>query len=59
MDVAAASISKSLTSVQQEVSVSLLKKSLDINSEMASQLITKVLEGSLDPNLGKNLDIRV
>jgi len=59
MDIAAASISNSLSSVKQEVSISLLKKSLDQNKDIASQLITKVLEGSLDPNLGKNLDIRV
>jgi len=59
MDIAAASISNSLSSVKQEVSVSLLKKSLDQNKDLASQLITKVLEGSLDPNLGKSLDIRV
>ncbi|GIP16451.1 hypothetical protein J40TS1_20930 [Paenibacillus montaniterrae] len=59
MDVAAASISNSLTSVKQEVSISLLKKSMDVNKDIASQLITKVLEGSLDPNLGKQLDIRV
>ncbi|MCM3633927.1 YjfB family protein [Paenibacillus camelliae] len=59
MDIAAASVSNSLASVKQEVSVSLLKKSLDQNKDMASQLITKVLEGSLDPNLGNKLDIRV
>lgn len=59
MDVAAASISNSLSSVKQEVSISLLKKSMDVNKDIASQLITKVLEGSLDPNLGKQLDIRV
>lgn len=59
LDIAAASTANSLASVKTEMQVGLLRKSLDQNKDLASQLITKVLEGSLDPNLGKSLDIRV
>lgn len=59
MDIAAASTQQSLASVQLELSVGLLGKSLNQQKDLASQLITKVLEGSLDPNLGNKLDIRV
>ena len=59
MDIAAASTAMSMQSVKAELSVGLLKKALDTKSDITSQLFTKVLEGSLDPNLGKNLDIRV
>lgn len=59
MDIAAASIQQSLASVQLELSVGLLNKSLHQQKDLASQLVTKVLEGSLDSNLGNKLDIRV
>lgn len=59
MDIAAASTAMSSANVKQEIAVSLLKKSLDSNKDIANQLITKMLEGSLDPNLGNHLDIRV
>ncbi|MCR8657138.1 YjfB family protein [Paenibacillus endoradicis] len=59
MDIAAASTANSLAQVQAEMQVGLLKKSLNLSKDLTSQLFTKVLEGSLDPNLGKSLDIKV
>jgi len=59
MDIAAASTIKATNAVKGDFSVGLLKKALDQNKDMTSQLISKVLEGSLDPNLGKNLDIKI
>ena len=59
MDIAAASTVIATNSVKGELSVGLLKKALDQNQDIASQLITKVLEGSLDPNLGKHLNLKI
>lgn len=59
MDIAAASTSIAINAVKGDISVGILKESLDQNKDLASQLFTKVLDGSLDPNLGKHLDIKV
>ena len=58
MDVAGLSMDLSSTRVINEVQVAVLKKSLD-TLESNGDGLTKMMEASVTPNLGQNIDIRV
>ncbi len=52
------SISLSDTSSMNAIDVSILKKSLD-TVEMSGDMLTKMMEQSVNPNIGANIDIRI
>lgn len=58
MDIAALSISMKQASLAQQVSIALTKKVMD-TSEVNAQALTRLMEQSVNPNLGKNIDISV
>ncbi|GGH19261.1 YjfB family protein [Paenibacillus segetis] len=58
MDIAALSSRMAQTSLQQDVSISVLKMSKD-QATLEGQALIKMMEQSVLPNLGGNLDIKV
>lgn len=58
MDIAALSISMKQASLSQQVGIALTKKAMDTSKENI-QALTKIMELSVNPNLGKNIDISV
>jgi len=48
----------SIGSVAQAVSVEMLDQAMDMNEAMNSQLIS-LMEQSVNPNLGANIDLRI
>lgn len=62
MDIAALSTVAAGVRLQQEVSVLTMKKAMD-TAEQNSQAMLQVFQAStgasLDPNLGKNIDIKI
>lgn len=58
MDIAALSISMKQASLAQQVSIAMTKKVMD-TAEVNAQALTKMMEQSVNPNLGKNIDISV
>jgi hypothetical protein len=52
------SMQNAQNSVLQTVSTSMLAKTLDVQ-EMQGEQMTKMMEQSVNPNLGANIDIRV
>lgn len=58
MDIAALSIIKSQASLSQNVGIALLKKNMDSANENSQSLI-KMMELSVNPSLGSNLDTKV
>lgn len=58
MDIAALSVSMSQSSLSQQVGISLEKKTLDSINENSQSLI-KMMELSVNPNLGSKLDVTV
>ena len=46
------------TESMNTIDVSLLKKSMD-QAEISGDMITKMLEQSVNPNIGSNIDLRV
>lgn len=58
MDIAALSISMKQASLAQQVSIALTKKVMD-TTEGNAQALTKLMEQSVNPNLGKNIDVSV
>lgn len=65
MDIAALSISLSQMKIAQQASVSVLKMAMDTAKVQAVDLTkmlevnTKIMEQSVNPHLGKNIDIRL
>jgi len=57
MDIAALSISLAQSNLSQAVGISVLKMATDQSTDQAQQLV-KMMELSVQPNLGGNLDIR-
>jgi hypothetical protein len=51
-------ISLSDTSSMNAIDTSILKKSLD-TTEQTGAMITKMMEQSVNPNLGANIDVRI
>lgn len=57
MDVAGVSTVMSQSSLAQNVSLALTKKTIDTANE-SSQSLIKMMELSVNPNLGSSLDVR-
>ncbi|MFD2655540.1 MULTISPECIES: YjfB family protein [Gracilibacillus] len=57
MDIAAMSIAMNQSQVKQQASVSLMDKALDQAESQSSDMI-KMLESSMQPHLGSNIDIK-
>lgn len=58
MDIAALSTSMSLANIQTEFGIAMLDKSLE-NMEVMGDGMKKILETSVNPNLGGNIDVSV
>lgn len=52
------SISLSDTRSMNEIDTALLRKSLDI-AETNGDMITRMMEQSVNPNIGANIDVRI
>ncbi|MEF2967284.1 YjfB family protein [Paenibacillus sp. M1] len=57
MDIPALSIGLSQSRIQQAVSISVLKMSTEM-AAVDGQALTKMMEQSVQPNLGGNIDIK-
>ncbi|WP_313568851.1 YjfB family protein [Acetoanaerobium noterae] len=57
MDIAALSMSLSQMKVAQEASVSVMKLAMD-TAQGQMQDLTKIMEQSVNPNLGTSIDIK-
>lgn len=58
MDIAALSISMKQAQLSQNVSLALIRKVMDTSTDNSQQLI-KMMELSVNPNLGGNIDLKV
>ncbi len=58
LDILSLSTAQSLSNVQSDFSVAMLSKSLDTLQDYGDGL-TKMMEASVQPNLGQNIDIKV
>lgn len=58
MDIGALSIEMHQSSLSQAVNIALLKKVMDTGEENSKTLI-KDMQTLADPNLGRNIDVRV
>ena len=58
MDIGALSISMSTQALSEQVSIALARKNMDVAKDNSQNLI-KMMELSVNPNLGGNLDIRI
>lgn len=56
MDIAGYSVANVSANVQQSVSVAMLSKTLDVQQMQGDQL-TKMMEMSVNPSVGGNIDI--
>lgn len=52
------SLSVSGTRNMNAIDISMLKKSLD-SAEVSGDMITKMMEQSVNPNIGANIDVRL
>lgn len=58
MDIASYSMANASISLMSQVSVAMLDKTLDMQKNMGEQM-TKMMEMSVNPSVGGNIDIRV
>ena len=58
MDIASYSMANATNNLMQSVGVSMLSKTLD-SQEMQGDALTKMMEMSVTPNVGANIDIRL
>ena len=58
MDIAGLSMAMSTTRVVSDVSTAVLDKSLDTSKELGDSFI-EMMEQSVNPELGQNIDIRM
>lgn len=58
MDIAALSTAMSMADVQNQVGVAMLSKSLDTVEQVGDGMI-KIMESSVNPNIGQNMDVIV
>ncbi|WP_082053178.1 YjfB family protein [Gordoniibacillus kamchatkensis] len=58
MDIAAVSTSLSQSGLQQSVGISILKQSMDAATEQ-NQVLIQMMQQSVQPYLGGNLDIKI
>lgn len=58
MDIASYSMSNASASISSQVSVAMLAKTLDMQEIMGEEM-TKMMEMSVNPSVGGNIDIRL
>ncbi len=58
MDIAGYASANAIQSTQSQVSVAMMKKTLDLQEAVGSQLV-QMMEQSVNPALGGTIDIRV
>lgn len=58
MDIAGMSVSMNQSNIMQNVNLSVMRKSLDQMQQNGDALI-KMMEASVNPNVGQNIDIRL
>lgn len=58
MDIASYSMANATNNLMQSVGVSVLSKTLD-SQEMQGDTLAKMMEMSVNPNVGANIDIRL
>lgn len=58
MDVAAVSVLMKQGQVMQQVGTAVMKKAME-SAEMSTEALLQVLEQSVQPNLGQNIDIKL
>ena len=58
MDIAAASILIKQQQLIQQVGISVMKKAMS-SAETSTEALLKMMEQSVQPNLGQNIDIRL
>lgn len=58
MDIASYSMANATNNLMQSVGVSMLSKTLD-SQEMQGDAFAKMMEMSVNPNVGANIDIRL
>jgi len=58
MDIAAASIIMKQQQLKQQVGISVMKKAMS-SAETSTEALLKMMEQSVQPNLGQNIDIRL
>ena len=58
MDIASYSMANAANNLMQSVGVSMLSKTLD-SQEMQGDALAKMMEMSVNPNVGANIDIRL
>ena len=58
MDIASYSMANASINLMQSVGVSMLSKTLD-SQKMQGDALTKMMEMSINPNVGANVDIRL
>lgn len=58
MDIAKLSMAMSQASLQQQASISVMKQTMD-HAEMQSEQMIRMLEQSVQPHLGGQIDLRV
>lgn len=58
MDIAALSMALSQMNVRQEATVSVMKKSMD-QAESTGDNVVKMLEQSVQPNVGRSIDLKI
>lgn len=63
MDIAALSTALSTSSIQSQVSVAVLGKTMDTNEALGAGLVQMIdsaaMERSVNPHIGSNLDLRI
>lgn len=58
MDIASYSMANATLNVMSKVSVAMLSKTMDLQKNMGDNIV-KMMEQSVNPSLGGNIDIRV
>ena len=58
MDIAKLSIMMSQSQLKQQASISVMKQTMD-HAEMQSEQMIQMLQQSVQPHLGGNIDVRV
>lgn len=58
MDIAALSTAMSMDRVQTDWGIAMMSKAID-TAEETSAALTKMMETSVAPNLGQNIDVRL
>ncbi len=58
MDIAALATSMSIADVQNQIGTALLSQSLDVMEDIGGGMV-KMMEASVTPHLGQNIDISI